>query len=207
MNHTEGPRVTPADLDAAIVAEQFIQPEGTTLTICVLTLRNGFNVTGESAAASPENFDAGIGQDLARARAREKLWPLLGYALKERLWRASLPKMTDMTAIARMCHEVNRAYCQFLGDDSQPAWEDAPEWQRASAMAGVELHFYNPDAGPQASHESWMAQKVAEGWKWGPVKNPDLKEHHCMVPFEDLPREQQAKDWLFRGVVHAMRRP
>lgn len=89
------PRVTLADLDAAIVAEQYLQPEGTTLTICVLTLRNGFNVTGESAAASPENFDADIGRRLARTKARDAMWPLLGYALKQDLWRASLPQMTE----------------------------------------------------------------------------------------------------------------
>ena len=107
-------------------------------------------------------------------------------------------------AIARVAHEVNRAYCQALGDNSQPAWEDAPLWQRESALLGVKLHTENPDAGPQASHESWMAQKVADGWSYGPEKRPDLKQHHCIVPFADLPVEQQAKDFIFRGVVRAL---
>jgi hypothetical protein len=106
--------------------------------------------------------------------------------------------------MARVAHEVNRAYCQALGDHSQPAWEDAPQWQRDAALLGVKLHTENPAAGPQASHESWMAQKVAEGWKYGPEKRPDLKEHHCIVPFDQLPPEQQAKDFIFRGVVHAL---
>jgi hypothetical protein len=106
--------------------------------------------------------------------------------------------------IARVAHEVNRAYCQALGDNSQPTWEDAPQWQRESALLGVQLHTEHPDAGPQASHESWMAQKVAEGWTYGPEKKPKLKQHHCMVPFDELPREQQAKDYIFRGVVHAL---
>ena len=106
--------------------------------------------------------------------------------------------------IARVCHEVNRAYCQALGDNSQPTWEDAPQWQRDSAMLGVKLHTENPGASPSASHESWMAQKVAEGWTYGPEKRPDLKQHHCMVPFDQLPREQQAKEYLFRAVVHAL---
>jgi hypothetical protein len=75
--------------------------------------------------------------------------------------------------IARVAHEVNRAYCLALGDNSQPVWEEAPEWQRDSAMLGVKLHTENPDAGPQASHESWMAQKVAEGWTYGPERRPD----------------------------------
>ena len=106
--------------------------------------------------------------------------------------------------IARVCHEVNRAYCQALGDMSQPAWEEAPQWQKDSAMLGVKLHSDN-NVGPEASHESWMAQKVAEGWVFGPTKNPDTKTHPCMVPFHQLTVEQQAKDFIFRAVVHALR--
>lgn len=106
--------------------------------------------------------------------------------------------------IARVAHEVNRAYCQALGDNSQPAWESAPQWQRDSARLGVQLHTEDPNAGPAASHESWMAQKVAEGWVYGPEKNPELKQHPCMVPFDELTLEQQAKDYIFRGVVLAL---
>lgn len=106
--------------------------------------------------------------------------------------------------IARVCHEVNRAYCQALGDDSQLPWEIAPDWQKASALLGVKLHAEQPHAGPRASHDSWMAQKVAEGWKYGAFKDPENKLHHCIVPFDQLPREQQAKDFIFRGVVHAL---
>jgi len=112
--------------------------------------------------------------------------------------------MLTPTDIARACHEVNRAYCQALGDMSQPAWEDAPQWQKDSALLGVNLHVVDPNAGPEASHKSWMAQKVAEGWVYGPVKDPALKQHPCLVPFDQLPREQQAKDFIFRAVVHAL---
>jgi hypothetical protein len=111
----------------------------------------------------------------------------------------------DQEQIARVAHEVNRAYCEALGDASQLKWEDAPQWQRDSAMLGVILHTNNPDAGPQASHESWMSEKLAEGWVYGEIKNPDKKEHPCMVEFNKLPREQQVKDFLFRGVVHALK--
>lgn len=106
--------------------------------------------------------------------------------------------------IARVCHEANRAYCQALGDDSQPAWEDAPDWQRESARMGVDLHLMG-EFGPEASHISWMNQKLNDGWKYGPMKDADKKEHPCLVPFAELPREQQAKDFIFRAVVHAMR--
>ena len=111
----------------------------------------------------------------------------------------------DRTVIARVAHEINRAYCASLGDASQPAWEDAPEWQKASALAGVDMHLANPDATPEQSHESWLAQKSAEGWKYGPVKDAEKKEHPCCVPYADLPAEQKAKDYLFRGVVHALK--
>jgi hypothetical protein len=104
--------------------------------------------------------------------------------------------------VARFAHEINRAYCESMGDLSQVPWESAPDWQRASARAGVVLHIDNPHATPSISHEAWMAVKLAEGWTFGPVKAPELKQHPCMVPFDQLPREQQAKDYLFRAVVH-----
>jgi len=106
--------------------------------------------------------------------------------------------------IARVAHEVNRAYCAALGDNSQPSWEKAPAWQRESARMGVDLHTMG-DFGPEASHISWMNQKLNDGWVYGPVKDPEAKTHPCLVPFENLAPEQQAKDYLFRGVVHAMR--
>ncbi len=79
------PRISPADLDAKIVGEQYHVFPGTTLTVCCLTLANGFTVTGQSAAASPANFNAEIGRKIARADAREKIWMLEGYLLRERL--------------------------------------------------------------------------------------------------------------------------
>ncbi|BAU91191.1 hypothetical protein MPPM_2586 [Methylorubrum populi] len=79
------PRLTPALIDACIVGEAYHVFPGTTLTVCALTLRNGFNVTGESAAASPANFDPEIGRQIARKNAREKIWAFEGYLLRERL--------------------------------------------------------------------------------------------------------------------------
>lgn len=107
--------------------------------------------------------------------------------------------------IAEVCHETNRAYCATLGDNSQPSWAEAPEWQRTSAVNGVRFHLDNPNAKPSHSHESWLAEKEAGGWKYGPVKDPEKKEHPCFVPYEELPEEQKAKDALFIGVVHALR--
>ena len=95
------PRVTPADIEANIASEHyFTASQGVIgaggqvafgsplllLTFCVLVLKNGFTVTGESACASPENFDAEIGRKIARQNAVQKIWPLLGFALKEKLF-------------------------------------------------------------------------------------------------------------------------
>lgn len=82
------PRITPADLEVAIASEAYYVFKGSQLTVCCLTLRNGFTVTGESACASPENFNAEIGERVARENAKQKLWPLLGYALKQKLHEA-----------------------------------------------------------------------------------------------------------------------
>ena len=111
----------------------------------------------------------------------------------------------DRTEIARVAHEINRAYCASLGDDSQPSWGNAPDWQKASALAGVDMHLASPDATPENSHESWLAQKTAEGWKYGPVKDAEKKEHPCFLPYSELPPEQKAKDYLFRAVVHELK--
>lgn len=108
--------------------------------------------------------------------------------------------------VARVCHEINRAYCLSQGDTSQLPWEEAPDWQKDSAMMGVNLHW-DKDESPGTSHKSWMAQKVADGWKHGPVKDPEKKEHPSMVPFEELSKAEQAKDFIFVAVVHSLRPP
>ncbi len=83
------PRLNPLAIDATIAAEQYHVFPGTTMTVCALILRNGYVVVGESAAASPENFDQAIGRKIARERAREKIWALEGYLLRSRLMGAA----------------------------------------------------------------------------------------------------------------------
>jgi len=106
--------------------------------------------------------------------------------------------------IARTAHNANRAYCRSIGDNSQSPWGGAPDWQRTSAIKGVQFHQDNPDAKASASHESWMRQKTVDGWIYGETKDEEALTHPCMVPFDDLPVEQQIKDHIFRSVVHAM---
>jgi RyR domain len=107
-------------------------------------------------------------------------------------------------AIARVCHEANRAYCATIGDLSQPPWEEAPDWQRSSAVEGVRFCLANPDAPPSANHESWLEEKRRTGWTYGPGKDPEKKEHPCFVPYDELPIEQRRKDALFKAVVAAL---
>lgn len=100
---------------------------------------------------------------------------------------------------ARAAHECNRAYCAALGDSSQPSWDDAPEWQRASARAGVRI--VADGATPAESHAGWMDHKRATGWTYGPVKDAVAQTHPCMVPYADLPMSQRQKDAIYGAVV------
>jgi hypothetical protein len=106
--------------------------------------------------------------------------------------------------IARVAHEINRAFCQSIGDETQVPWSVSPSWQKASVINGVIFHQTNPSATPEASHEVWMKEKELSGWKFGPVKDVAAKEHPCMVPYADLPQEQRSKDYLFRAVIHSL---
>jgi len=85
------PRLSPQLIDSRIVSSSFHVWPGTTLTTCLLTLVNGYHVTGESAAASPENFDREIGEQIAYRNARDKIWALEGYLLRQRLHDAIPP--------------------------------------------------------------------------------------------------------------------
>ncbi len=105
-------------------------------------------------------------------------------------------------ACAVAAHEVNRAYCAAFGDASQPPWSEAPQWQKDSAMHGVEGVMRGNS--PEQSHEGWLAEKIATGWVYGPVKDTEKKEHPCMLPYDELPPSQKAKDALFVRTVRSM---
>lgn len=106
--------------------------------------------------------------------------------------------------IAKVCHEANRAYCETLGDSSQLPWDQAPDWQKQSAINGVLFHAEG-DKSASASHENWMKEKVDNGWKYGPVKDPEKKEHPCIIPYAQLPLEQRRKDYIFKAIVDAFK--
>lgn len=107
--------------------------------------------------------------------------------------------------LAAICHEANRQYCASVGDDSQFPWAEAPDWQKESAVAGVNFHIDNPDAGHGGGHQAWLDHKEADGWVYGEVKDAEAKTHPCMVPYDDLPQEQKMKDILFLAIVNVFR--
>lgn len=110
----------------------------------------------------------------------------------------------NVNDIARACHEANKCLCEGLGDFSQKRWGVAEDWQRDSAVKGVEYFINNPDAPDSAQHDAWMDDKLADGWVYGKEKDADNKTHPCLVAFDKLPAGQQAKDTLFKAVCKTL---
>lgn len=109
----------------------------------------------------------------------------------------------NIEQIAQVCHATNLAFCESIGDDSQKPWDLARQWQRDSAIKGVEFALANPNAPASAQHNAWVTDKAMDGWIYGKEKDPTLKTHPCMVTYEELPVEQRLKDYLFKAIVSA----
>jgi len=112
--------------------------------------------------------------------------------------------MISTESIAKICHEANKAYCEAIGDFSQPNWENAPTWQKESAISGVEGHL-KENLSPEQSHLMWCAKKIEDGWIWGAVKDPVAKTHPCIGHYSFLPKEQRIKDYIFKGIVDSFK--
>jgi len=106
--------------------------------------------------------------------------------------------------IAIICHEANKVWCHLNGDSFPLHWGQAPQWQVDSAINGVQHALKYPDATPEDMHSNWMADKIADGWVYGEVKDAVAKTHPCMVPYADLPEFQRKKDALFLAIVRAL---
>lgn len=106
--------------------------------------------------------------------------------------------------IARVCHEANRAYCLLLDDNTQQSWEQSQDWQKASAIEGVKIHLQQPWRVNDAawSHENWMEHKLKDGWRWGPKKDAEKKEHPSLLPYRMLSETEKSKDTLFSVIAH-----
>jgi hypothetical protein len=108
-----------------------------------------------------------------------------------------------LEGIARTCHEVNRIYCQSIGDDSQLTWSEAADWQKESALKGVNHALAGVT--DEELHELWCADKLADGWIYGEVKDVVHKTHPCLVPYAELPTEQRRKDTFFGAIVGTLK--
>ena len=107
--------------------------------------------------------------------------------------------------IAKICHAANAAYCASIGDNSQAPWENAADWQRKSAIAGVQFLVDFPDRTPEDTHNAWLVAKFADGWTYGQIKDSEAKTHPCMMPYSELSEEHRRKDTLFVAIVNAFR--
>lgn len=124
------PRLTPQQIDSMIDKVEFHVFPGTTLTVCAMTLRNGFIVTGESAAASPENFNREIGEKIARENARNKIWALEGYRLRQRIasgepddapWTMRLAQVNERTPVEKEASDLIGSI-EMLGAHPMLTW-------------------------------------------------------------------------------------
>lgn len=108
--------------------------------------------------------------------------------------------LVERCAIA--AHNANAALRVALGEELHP-WPRLSAEVQAGVRRGVRM-LSSSDATPQELHASWVMNKLATGWVYGPVQDNEAKVHPCLVPFEELPEAQRAKDDLFRLVVRAV---
>jgi hypothetical protein len=108
--------------------------------------------------------------------------------------------MDQITAIAKMCHEVLSAYCLALREE-QTLWSELSDEARDKIIGRVAFIILNPDAKAQANHDVWMLKMLSNGWTYGKANDTAKKKHSSLVPFHHLPTEQQAKDHIFNAIV------
>ena len=113
----------------------------------------------------------------------------------------SMATPAQIVAAARVAHEANRGYCEALGDHSQVEFDEAPDNIQQSAIDGVTAILTGAVKKPGDSHANWLAFKERDGWKYGPVKDPMVKEHPSFRPYDELDPEEQMKDHLFFAIV------
>ena len=110
--------------------------------------------------------------------------------------------MLNARAIAKVCHQANMALCEVTGDWTHRSWESLPLELQESAIEGVERA--RGGVSPREQHESWLANRLANGWRCGIVKSDELKTHPCMVDYDQLPIAQRRKNELFMAIVKAL---
>lgn len=123
----------------------------------------------------------------------------------ERIRRPGGPHQLDATDIAQVIHAANRELQIIFGDPQpSPDWYDAPEYQRQESTASVTEALSDPGRTPEQNHQGWVDRLTAAGWKHGDVKDAETKTHPDLVPFGELPEDEQQKDRLFIAIVRAL---
>lgn len=112
-----------------------------------------------------------------------------------------VPDEFRVLKMAQVCHEMNRSFCELIGDLSQPSWGDASEWQKQSSVNGVKFYMENPKATPEDMHVNWMKEKMNTGWVHGLKKDEFAKTHPNIMPYGGLPETQKFKDALFCSTI------
>lgn len=107
--------------------------------------------------------------------------------------------------IAKASHAVIAAMASEFDNNQMPAWDDAEQWMRDSSIETVQAILNDPYLPNSHFHNVWMAQRIAAGWKWGPVRNNDTKENPAMVPYDELPPHQRAKDGVLKALVDSLK--
>lgn len=159
---------------------------------------------GISSATLTRWAAAGIVTPAERTAGGHYRWDMT--SLRAQLHR-SLGGGNNVTAenIARVVHAANRELQIIQGDPwPSPPWDDAPDYQAREATAGVREVMRNPDLTAEESHELWVDRMRSDGWVYGEVKDPQRKTHPTLLPFTELPAEQQLKDRLFIAIVRAL---
>ena len=169
-----------------------------------ITTGDAARALGISSATLTRWAAAGIVTPAERTAGGHFRWDMT--SLRAQLRRRNLGD-SDVTAedIARVVHAANRELQIVQGDPvPSPPWDEAPDYQAREATAGVREVMRNPDLTAEQSHELWVDRMRADGWTYGEVKNPERKTHPTLLPFTELPAEQQLKDRLFIAIVRAL---
>lgn len=110
------------------------------------------------------------------------------------------------TDIAEIFHQANHVYSRTLGLESEfPTWKETPQVTRDALRDRVQRRLDHPDDPQSMEHDLWVAKKVSQGWKLGPVKDADKKEHPYMTPYDEVPERERDRDEIFIAIVLALR--
>lgn len=115
-----------------------------------------------------------------------------------------IPDTDFIESISRTVHEAIRAWAMAHGQTDIPAWDVAEPWMQTSTRQSVQDVLHDKNMSGQTQHEHWVEQKMKDGWRYGPVKDPDQRTHPLLVPYEDLPDYERRKDQLVVAIVKAL---